>query len=1174
MKKLLLFLLLITSTIAYSQNADFDKLNVRSNFGPPINDTINGPYKKGEFRTRPQDGLWYRYNGKSIGNQRWDYIYFGPSNSIISTLDQVLNRGNLSSLGIQVGSSIFGGIKVPSLGIGGQILMVTVGPDGTFAAQTIPGGGTLINSINTLTASNQFLATSFNVATSPKFLSVTATHTLNLPIANSLDSGIVTPAQVLLWNGKSNLPGSGTSLQYLAGDSTWHTFPIIPAAGNFTTAGGGITITGVWPNLLFTVSGGGGGITGLTGDVTGSGTGAIAVTIQGHVVTYAKMQQVTALRLLGNSTNSTADVQEIGVTSGIIFNAGSLKLDTSLMVTTNRAFTFMRYIDTTTMLSVYFRAPVGSSLQYIKGNGVLATFDTSAIPSFSVKVRSLITANSPIKFIGGVISADTSVGLTHLATQAMLNNYVPLTTFLDSLAAADTIRTNRPLYVIHGTRDTFAIKNDSAAFNAKSLLGRLLNITAPIDGQSLAFQASSGTWIPTTITGGVGTTYTFAKSLNNLTGTVSLVNDLVSPGNNFLYSTDGSGIKGWLAFASQPITTASANGLFSSQYKARVDSTLTIANCHIVGADSLFYSIISHNPAVTDSLYARNIQYQQGNGILIIDASLPQVISKIFKIDTSANVTHPLTQGMASNLYQLKVGTFTNTVSGLVPFPNAAGTTLYLRQDGTWAVPPGGSGGIGTVTVVTAGNLAPIFTTTVNTNTSTPAFVFTLTSSGAHTFLGNNTGSTGTPAYVQPAFTDLAGSIGVSQMNSGTSASATTWWNGTGTWASLPAQINIYNSDGTLTGNRTINLNSNTLGFTNGNTTFGGTLTASGLITGSGFTTVGNEIINSAADLILLNSSTATAGFSIGRSIAGTNGNDFFINKGATNVVSINSSGTFILPGVFQIQSGSPAAGLILTSIDGSGTTSWQLTNNIYNVDGTLTGNRIMTLASNSLTFSGGAINISKTGTFPFTIKSSTQSTINLVAASGTVASGYTLGRSINNDDGQDFFIYDQVNNILRLGIVGNKVTIPGILQIQGGSPVLNASLISDASGNASWGNILSSSTFTSTLTSTANITSSGFLSATYSRNGNIIHGRVSGTMSPTSASTITTLTFTLPITTATTTQNLCGQGVEIPNTNQLGIVGIVNVVSGTTGTFTFLNTSGAGSITTANFTLEFDYTL
>jgi hypothetical protein len=340
-------------------NMDVDKINVRVAFGPPIQDTLNAPYKLGELRTRPADGLWYRYNGNPPGTRRWDYVYFGPVRSIIPTLDQVLNMGNVSSLPLTAGIGTFSGLRVPTLAAVGQVLMVVVQPDGTIGAQTIPGGGTLINSINGLTANVQFIKTSFNVATSPQVISATATHTLNLPIASAspADTGVVTPAQVTLWNGKANFAAGGTSLKYWRGDSTWAVFPTIPAQGNFTYSGGGITITGTWPNLNFDVSSTG-TLTGLTGDVVTTGTGAAAATIQNNVVSYAKMQQVAANKLLGNPTGSTDNVSEISLNTGtgLGFSSNQLKIDTvSTIATIYDVSLKVNLSDTSNMLSKYLR---------------------------------------------------------------------------------------------------------------------------------------------------------------------------------------------------------------------------------------------------------------------------------------------------------------------------------------------------------------------------------------------------------------------------------------------------------------------------------------------------------------------------------------------------------------------------------------------------------------------------------------------------------------------------------------------------------------------------------------------------------------------------------------------------------------------------------------------------
>jgi len=57
-----------------------------------------------------------------------------------------------------------------------------------------------------------------------------------------------------------------------------------------------------------------------------------------------------------------------------------------------------------------------------------------------------------------------------------------------------------------------------------------------------------------------------------------------------------------------------------------------------------------------------------------------------------------------------------------------------------------GSGGTGTVTSFSAGNLSPLFTSSVATATTTPALTFSLSNFNAHTWYGNNTGSSGAPA--------------------------------------------------------------------------------------------------------------------------------------------------------------------------------------------------------------------------------------------------------------------------------------------------------------------------------------------------------------------------------------------------------------------------------------------
>src|SRR5204863_6862053 len=73
---------------------------------------------------------------------------------------------------------------------------------------------------------------------------------------------------------------------------------------------------------------------------------------------------------------------------------------------------------------------------------------------------------------------------------------------------------------------------------------------------------------------------------------------------------------------------------------------------------------------------------------------------------------------------------------------------------GAYTVPAGG-GGSGTVTNFTAGDLSPLFTSSVATSTTTPALTFSLSTAGAHKYLGNNTGSTAAPAYSSLVAADI-----------------------------------------------------------------------------------------------------------------------------------------------------------------------------------------------------------------------------------------------------------------------------------------------------------------------------------------------------------------------------------------------------------------------------------
>ena len=85
-----------------------------------------------------------------------------------------------------------------------------------------------------------------------------------------------------------------------------------------------IRVAGSWATVSTTA-----GITSLTGDVTASGSGAVAATIADNAVTFAKMQDINSSRLVGRWNASSGDPEEITIGAGLSLSAGTLSASSS-----------------------------------------------------------------------------------------------------------------------------------------------------------------------------------------------------------------------------------------------------------------------------------------------------------------------------------------------------------------------------------------------------------------------------------------------------------------------------------------------------------------------------------------------------------------------------------------------------------------------------------------------------------------------------------------------------------------------------------------------------------------------------------------------------------------------------------------------------------------------------